>query len=122
MTPEFKSALRVALDAIESKLRFGQRPAAANNNLRAAKQIIAAAVAEASEAGIPASVQQDRQDAERWREALMNVGGIEWMAGQRFVFRYLEPIHGANIMFGSVAEHFTQAIDAALAARKELKP
>jgi len=61
---------------------------------------------------------EDKRDAERWREALRHIGGTHTDTGaQRFTLRYLSPVEGANIMQGSVAGHFTDAIDAALAAQ-----
>jgi hypothetical protein len=59
----------------------------------------------------------EAQDAARWRTALRFVGG-ELSGGWRQCFHFgaLPIAKGVDIMRGSVAEHFTQAIDA---ARKE---
>lgn len=55
------------------------------------------------------------QDAARWREALRHIGADNMLGGAQFVVRGLPaPV---NVMRGSVAEHFTKAIDAALAAQ-----
>ena len=55
------------------------------------------------------------QDAARWREALRHIGADNMLGGAQFVIRGLPaPV---NVMRGSVAEHFTKAIDAALAAQ-----
>lgn len=56
------------------------------------------------------------KDAGRWRETLMHVGGTYTGSGVRFTLRYLEPVADADIMRGSVAAHFTAAIDAAIEA------
>lgn len=58
---------------------------------------------------------QDAKDAARWRETLKHVGGAS--DPQRFVFRWLPIVAGADILRGSVAEHFTNAIDAAIQAK-----
>lgn len=59
----------------------------------------------------------DMRDADRWRETLKHVGGTYTDVGaQRFTLRYLSPVEGTDIMKGSVAGHFTAAIDARLAA------
>lgn len=58
---------------------------------------------------------RDAQDAARWRETLHHIGGNHSEAGlTQFTLRYLKPAPGANIMRGSVSEHFTDAIDAAI--------
>jgi hypothetical protein len=63
---------------------------------------------------------EDKRDAERWRETLRHIGGTHTDTGaQRFTLRYLSPVEGANIMRGSVAGHFTSAIDAAMAAQRK---
>lgn len=61
----------------------------------------------------------DVKDAERWRKLIMHVGG-EFVPnlGQVFEIRGIRPLIGANIMKGGVAQHFTEAIDAALNASK----
>jgi hypothetical protein len=56
------------------------------------------------------------KDAERWRETLKHVGASS--DPQRFVFRWLSAIKGANLMQGSVAQHFTEAIDAEIEASR----
>ncbi len=59
----------------------------------------------------------DMQDGDRWRETLKHIGGTYTDVGaQRFTLRFLSPVEGADIMKGSVAQHFTAAIDAQLAA------
>lgn len=61
-----------------------------------------------------------KQNAERWRETLQHVGARYTGEGNRqFTLRYLKPVEGADILRGSVAEHFTQAIDESLRADKE---
>ncbi len=57
-----------------------------------------------------------REDAERWQWFLSRVSakGVTDESGQRFVFPFIWP--KGTIMRGSVAQHFTEAIDA---ARKE---
>jgi hypothetical protein len=55
------------------------------------------------------------QDAARWREAIKTVGAESHISGSRYVIRGLEA--PANVMRGSVAEHFTKSIDTALAAQ-----
>jgi hypothetical protein len=59
----------------------------------------------------------DAKDAERWRETLKHVGAAA--DPQRFVFRGLSPAKGADLMRGSVAQHFTETIDAAIAASRQ---
>ena len=59
---------------------------------------------------------RDATDAARWREALKYVGGTYTGSGVRFTLRYLEPVADADVMRGSIAEHFTNAIDAAMSA------
>jgi Lar family restriction alleviation protein len=56
------------------------------------------------------------KDAARWRETLKHVGGAYCSEGARFTLRYLPPMKEADIMKGSVAEHFTNAIDDAIEA------
>jgi hypothetical protein len=58
----------------------------------------------------------NEKDAARWRKVLMHVGGCYCSEGVRFTLRGLPPIKDANIMKGSVAQHFTEAVDAAMAA------
>lgn len=65
----------------------------------------------------PATSAADAKDAERWRETLKHVGAAP--DPQRFVFRWLSAVKGADIMNGSVAQHFTEAIDAASQQGKE---
>lgn len=60
-------------------------------------------------------------DAERWREALMHVGGEIRGGRPRFTLGYLQPIPQARIMQGSIAEHFTRTIDAAKERRAAAK-
>jgi hypothetical protein len=60
----------------------------------------------------------DAKDAERWREALLHVGGGRADGGQQFTLRYLTPIKGCDVMWGSAAGHFTSAIDVAIAAKE----
>lgn len=65
---------------------------------------------------------EDEKDAQRWRETLLHIGGTHTDTGaQRFTLRYLSPVEGADIMRGSVAGHFTEAIDAAIAATHQKK-
>lgn len=61
----------------------------------------------------------DAKDAARWRETLKHIGGCHHSDGIRFTLRYLRPVTGANIMKGSVAQHFADAIDAAIAASQQ---
>jgi hypothetical protein len=70
--------------------------------------------AHASNAG-----EDTERDAARWRETLKHVGGTYVADGARFTLRYMHPLDKADIMRGSVAEHFTKAIDAAIAASSE---
>lgn len=66
----------------------------------------------------------DAECAARWREVLMQVGGRDekYHGGQYFALGFLKPVDGADIMRGSVAQHFTEAIDAARAARNGDNP
>jgi hypothetical protein len=64
----------------------------------------------------PAQAQEDAHDAARWRQVLRHVGGQRHPVCQTFGLVTLKPVSG-NIMQGSVAEHFTKAIDAARAAQ-----
>lgn len=62
----------------------------------------------------------DKLDAERWREALMRVGATSWLnGGHMFMVNLQAP---PNVMQGSVAQHFTAAIDAARAEKGGTKP
>lgn len=60
---------------------------------------------------------QDKLDAERWREMLMRVGATrtEWVGGGHMFMVNIKP--PSNVMQGSVAQHFTAAIDAARKAK-----
>lgn len=62
---------------------------------------------------------KDAKDAERWREALQYVGADRSPAlgCDYFVLRGIHVTPGSNLMRGSVAGHFTAAIDAAIAAK-----
>lgn len=57
---------------------------------------------------------QDKLDAERWRETLMRVGATrtEWVGGGHMFMVNIKP--PSNVMQGSVAQHFTAAIDEAI--------
>ena len=62
------------------------------------------------------------QDAERWGEVLRHVGAAPHFGGQHFTLNTLQaPVTAlgfkANLMSGSVAQHFTKAIDAERAAQ-----
>ena len=62
------------------------------------------------------------QDAERWGEVLRHVGAAPHFGGQHFTLNTLQAPDTAlgfkaNLMSGSVAQHFTKAIDASLAAQ-----
>ena len=70
----------------------------------------------------PAAQGMDAQDAARWREVLQHVGAAPHFGGQHFTLNTLlapDTSLGfkANLMSGSVAQHFTKAIDATLAAQ-----
>lgn len=67
-------------------------------------------------AAAPVQAQEDARDAARWRQVLRHVGGQRHTGCQTFGLVTLKPVSG-NIMQGSVAEHFTKAIDAARAAQ-----
>lgn len=66
--------------------------------------------------------EQDRIDAQRWRTATQFVGAMT-AGGWRQIFHLqsLKPIDGANLFRGSVAQHFTEAVDAARAAQEGKK-
>ena len=70
-----------------------------------------------------AQSQQDALDASRWRALVQHVGGVRYesLGIQAFQIRGLLPAPGVNILQGSVAEHFTKTIDAAIAVRGETK-
>lgn len=58
---------------------------------------------------------QDKLDAERWRTMLARVGATSWFnGGHMFMVNLQAP---PNVMQGSVAQHFTAAIDAARKAQ-----
>ena len=62
------------------------------------------------------------QDAERWGEVLRHVGAAPHFGGQHFTLNTLQAPDSAlgfkaNLMSGSVAQHFTKAIDAERAAQ-----
>lgn len=67
----------------------------------------------------PIEAKEDARDAERWREVLRHVCGSRnpVYGASYFTLAHVVPVKGANILQGSVAEHFTQAIDAARAAQ-----
>lgn len=58
---------------------------------------------------------EDQRDAARWRELLFHVMGT--FSGRAFAMPSVTPIPGANIMRGSVAQHFSDAIDRAAMQR-----
>ena len=65
---------------------------------------------------------EDARDAARWREALMHVGAVNHLGGQHFTFNTLTAPPGSvpampSLMRGSVAQHFSKAIDASIAAK-----
>lgn len=65
------------------------------------------------------AAQGDAKDAERWREALQYVGADRSPAlgCSYFVLRGIHSIPGTDLMRGGVAGHFTDSIDAAIAAK-----
>jgi len=65
-------------------------------------------------AGFEAGRKAGGRDGERWREVINHVGAERTNNGrdQRFTLTYLYWPH--NLMKGSVAEHFTRCIDAAI--------
>lgn len=63
----------------------------------------------------------DAQDAARWRETLMHINGSYGEGGARFTLQWFGTLPGADIMKGSVAGHFTAAIDASLKSRAAAK-
>lgn len=61
-------------------------------------------------------------DAARWRAVLRFVGGHYSPAtGHGFSVTHLKAIPGANLIEGRVEDHFTNAIDAAIAAQAAAK-
>lgn len=68
------------------------------------------------------SSRKDAEDARRYRCVRSLVGGM-LSGGWRQVFHleHLKPVEGANLMKGSVAQHFNEAVDSALAAQQEGK-
>lgn len=68
--------------------------------------------------GVPEDVQRN---AARWEEVLRQVGADRQCGGFRFTLYNLRPIPGSNPMQGAVCQHFTQAVDAALAAAQAKK-
>lgn len=68
-----------------------------------------------SSATHPTTQGLDAQDAARWREVRRHIGAENQLGGAHYVIRGLDaPV---NVMRGSVAEHFTKSIDAAIAAQ-----
>ena len=65
--------------------------------------------------------ERDKVDAGRWREVLNQVGADRQCGGFRFTMYRLQPVKGSNPMQGAVCQHFTAAIDAAIAARAAAK-
>jgi hypothetical protein len=53
---------------------------------------------------------QQGLDAQRWRIVHNHISG-EYIAGRACFVVHVQPMSGANIMRGSVAEHFTKAVD-----------
>ena len=97
-------------DSIELKLADAELIVAAVNAYRA------------SATTHPTQQGMDVQDAARWREVLQHVGAAPHFGGQHFTLNTLQAPDTslgfkANLMSGSVAQHFTKAIDAALAAQ-----
>jgi hypothetical protein len=89
----------------------------------AQRSAFAAGVAHAA-ATQPAALGMDALYAARWREVLQHVGAAPHFGGQHFTLNTLQapdtPLgFKANLMSGSAAQHFTKAIDAAIAARAE---
>jgi hypothetical protein len=62
--------------------------------------------------------EQDKVDAARYREVWRIVGAM-LSGGWRQVFHlhHLKPLEGVDLMKGSVAQHFEEAVDASIAAR-----
>lgn len=60
------------------------------------------------------------QDVRRYKEVRKQVGGKAATGdfAQTFTLRYLRAVSGRNIMQGSVAEHFDDAIDKLLSGEK----
>lgn len=57
-----------------------------------------------------------KKDAARWNRAIMYIGADNILGGAQYVIRGIPaPV---NVMNGSVSEHFTNSIDAAMAATK----
>lgn len=66
-------------------------------------------------ARLTAELEETRKDAGRWQQTLWFVAGVpDCRHGAHFGMPRLAPVNAANIMRGSVAEHFTKAIDAAM--------
>ena len=67
-----------------------------------------------------ASVTDVAKDAARWQQMLRHVGADRSpaMGCQYFVFRGIHAEPGVDLMRGSVAGHFTDVIDAAIAAQQ----
>jgi hypothetical protein len=64
-------------------------------------------------ADAPRPANSQAEDAARWHEVLQHVGGcVAPVVGYGFHVSTLRPLPGANTLHGSVAEHFTKAIDA----------
>lgn len=82
-----------------------------------ALHVIAAELTEMIESIESAPPSSNAKDAERWRETLFHVGGRNANGGQQFTLSFLSPIKGRDIMRGSAAGHFTDAIDAAIAVK-----
>ncbi|WP_432263479.1 hypothetical protein [Cupriavidus sp. TMH.W2] len=105
-----------------ARLARSLRGSARAQQMEAATAIDAliARIRELERAASSADQEEDARDAKRWRTALRFVGA--WLSGGRRQTWSLEPLPipaGVNLMQGSVAEHFTQAIDAAMSASKE---
>ena len=64
-------------------------------------------------ADAPRPANSQAEDAARWHEVLQHVGGcVAPVVGYGLHVSTLRPLPGANTLHGSVAEHFTKAIDA----------
>ena len=114
--PRHPTVIKWRNDAIRSCIAIAYKYCSDPESYRYLKQDLEAMLAAPAHPaeGVPAQA-ADAQDAARWRETIKHVGDEDRFSAARYVIRGIEAPR--NVMRGSVAEHFTKSIDAALAAQ-----
>ena len=99
---------RAVMEEARAALISGDR-LAKRKSLAALRQALAQPVPDVAEQG------QDALDAKRYRQVLLIVGaGTDHYGSRCFTLNNLKAVVGANILKGSVSQHFDDALDAAM--------